>query len=187
MDMTTDSLTIQEAAEKLGVSIKTIRRRIEKGSLQAYKVETKRGYEWRVVLPGSMDNDGQSDGQINGHDQLNDHGQPDQDTAVKLILMETLLDERNRVISKMEAHINDLQAQLSNKDRQIEGYMIAISRQAEALKALPSTQQNDNDIIEAETIPEAEDPDENLIKPYIENLTKLDIETKNKRPWWKIW
>ena len=49
------SLSVQEAAELLGCSEKTIRRRIKAGSLTAHRLPTSQGYEWRVHLDGATD------------------------------------------------------------------------------------------------------------------------------------
>jgi excisionase family DNA binding protein len=43
-------LSIQDAAHKLGISEKTVRRRIKAGTLTAAKVEAVHGFEWRVYL-----------------------------------------------------------------------------------------------------------------------------------------
>ena len=50
-----DTLSVQEAAEALGVTPKTIRRRIKQGALQGFKQPTSQGYEWRVRLDGQVD------------------------------------------------------------------------------------------------------------------------------------
>ncbi len=44
------SLTVQETAAQLGISERTVRRRIKDGFLNAYKLPTTQGYEWRVNL-----------------------------------------------------------------------------------------------------------------------------------------
>ncbi len=44
------SLSVQEAAARLELSERTIRRHIKDGSLQAYQRPTSRGYEWRILL-----------------------------------------------------------------------------------------------------------------------------------------
>jgi excisionase family DNA binding protein len=49
------SLSVQEAAEVLGCSEKTIRRRIKAGSLTAHRLPTSQGYEWRVHVDGAVD------------------------------------------------------------------------------------------------------------------------------------
>ncbi len=45
---TEPGITIQEAVDLLGVSERTIRRRIKNGELRGWKVPTAQGYEWRV-------------------------------------------------------------------------------------------------------------------------------------------
>ncbi len=43
-------LSVQEAADRLGISEATIRRRIRKGELRAVKRPIPTGYEWRVII-----------------------------------------------------------------------------------------------------------------------------------------
>ena len=50
------SLTVQETAAQLGISERTVRRRIKDGILTAYKLPTTQGYEWRVQVDGASDN-----------------------------------------------------------------------------------------------------------------------------------
>lgn len=50
------SVSIQEAASALGISERTVRRRIKDGILIAYKLPTTQGYQWRVKVDGSPDN-----------------------------------------------------------------------------------------------------------------------------------
>ena len=49
-DQEAGSLSLKEAARQLGISERTIRRRIQDGSLEGYKQATEHGYEWRVCL-----------------------------------------------------------------------------------------------------------------------------------------
>lgn len=44
------TLSVREAAERLGVSKDTIRRRIKSGDLAAVQEPTAQGFEWRIVL-----------------------------------------------------------------------------------------------------------------------------------------
>ena len=44
-------VSLDEAASRLGVSIKTLRRRIQKGQIQAQKVEIPGGFTYRVQFP----------------------------------------------------------------------------------------------------------------------------------------
>lgn len=46
-----DHWTLQTAAEQLGLSVATIRRRLSKCQLQGYKVQGVNGPEWRVIPP----------------------------------------------------------------------------------------------------------------------------------------
>jgi hypothetical protein len=46
-----ERVPIKEAAERLGVSADTVRRRMKKGELVGEKEPTPQGYEWRILLP----------------------------------------------------------------------------------------------------------------------------------------
>jgi excisionase family DNA binding protein len=48
-------VSVQEAAQILGCSEKTIRRKIKAGTLTAHRLPTSQGYEWRVELNDSPD------------------------------------------------------------------------------------------------------------------------------------
>ena len=44
------TISLKEAAEQFGISERTVRRRIDEGTLQGYKQKVDRGYEWRVYV-----------------------------------------------------------------------------------------------------------------------------------------
>mgnify|MGYP000538825339 CR=1 FL=1 len=46
-----ERVSISEAAERLGVSVDTIRRRLKSGELTGEKVKSPQGFAWRVDLP----------------------------------------------------------------------------------------------------------------------------------------
>jgi hypothetical protein len=46
-------VSIQEAAERLGVSADTVRRRVKRGELQGEREKTPQGFVWRVELPAA--------------------------------------------------------------------------------------------------------------------------------------
>ena len=48
-----NGLTVPEAAQQLGVSEKTIRRRLKSGDLKGIPIPTAKGFEWRVTLTGA--------------------------------------------------------------------------------------------------------------------------------------
>jgi len=47
----TERVSIADAAERLGVSVDTVRRRLKRGKLSGEKEETPQGFVWRVELP----------------------------------------------------------------------------------------------------------------------------------------
>jgi excisionase family DNA binding protein len=47
-----EGISVQEAAEHLGLNNKTVRRRIHLGQIPAIKVPRPQGFEWRVYLDG---------------------------------------------------------------------------------------------------------------------------------------
>jgi len=49
--MTSERVSIKEAAERLGVSADTIRRRLKSGELAGEREKTPQGFVWRVELP----------------------------------------------------------------------------------------------------------------------------------------
>lgn len=49
--MRAEHVTIKEAAERLGVSQDTIRRRLKTGELAGEREKTRQGFVWRVALP----------------------------------------------------------------------------------------------------------------------------------------
>jgi len=58
-----ETVSIGEAATRLGVSADTIRRRIGKGTLNAEQEPTAQGFRWKVELPESgPDRNGHQDG-----------------------------------------------------------------------------------------------------------------------------
>jgi|GEM_PF-4649793 len=44
------TVSVRDAAKQIGVSERTVRRRIQDGALSAWKQETEHGYEWRVPV-----------------------------------------------------------------------------------------------------------------------------------------
>jgi hypothetical protein len=47
--------TLREAAEALGISLNTLRRRIAAGDIRAEKADRPQGFVWQVYLDGSME------------------------------------------------------------------------------------------------------------------------------------
>lgn len=101
-----DILTISQAAERLGVSSDTIKRRIKRGEYAAaYRQSTPQGFRWVIpVADLDLDDDAGQDAPQDtpGSTRTNDQGQ--QDPQVAQVLVETLqreLDIRNREIERL--------------------------------------------------------------------------------------
>lgn len=83
--MNEERLSIRDAAERLGVSPDTIRRRMKKGELVGEKEPTPQGYEWRIILPTE-----ESD---TGEPQLDEAPEPPRSEAIELELLRERIDE----------------------------------------------------------------------------------------------
>jgi len=57
-----ETVSIGEAASRLGVSADTVRRRIGKGTLTGHQEPTAQGYRWKVELPEDQGPNGHQDG-----------------------------------------------------------------------------------------------------------------------------
>lgn len=128
------SLSIQEAAEALGCSEKTIRRRIKSGLIQAHRLPTSQGYEWRVHLNGMADQvlgndadhlDGQ-DGPLTGTNGQVDTGradqvntQPVQPSEAALLKALDLTDRLQRENMELAGRVGFLQARLQMAEEQL--------------------------------------------------------------------
>jgi excisionase family DNA binding protein len=103
-------LTLAEAADRLGISIYTIRRQVKRGELKAEQVATRHGLAWRVSLsnlPGvapTLSSEPNQVAQGQGLDSL------------KLLEM---LDERDRTIMELSGRLGFLQAELQQRDEQL--------------------------------------------------------------------
>jgi hypothetical protein len=48
------AVTIPQAAQALGISVVTVRRRLKRGELRGQKVPTVAGFEWRILVPSAL-------------------------------------------------------------------------------------------------------------------------------------
>jgi excisionase family DNA binding protein len=127
-------VTVAVAAEHLGVSQRTVRRRIREGSLPAERVRTPHGHEWRVVADTlstatvTTDHGQGRPRPANGHGQPwpggRGHGQGTDDGALRQAL--DLVAAHAAKIASLEqerfelaGRLGYLQAQLAAKDEQL--------------------------------------------------------------------
>src|SRR5919202_5304631 len=112
------SLSLQEAAERLGISERTMLRRVKKGVVKAYKAETPRGPVWRVILDG---NGAVPDSGAVHHDSsavpaMADALQDALDLAAQLQRENAAIVSRNE---QLAGQVGFLQAKLQDAERQI--------------------------------------------------------------------
>ena len=111
-----ERLTIADAAERLGVSPITVRRRLKKGELQGEQEPTPQGYEWRVLLPFTIE----PPPSANDTPPVPPPG--DQAETVQVL--------RDTIVL--------LRDELETRSREIERLHVLLSQQASALSALPA-------------------------------------------------
>ena len=112
------SFTVKEAAARLGVSERTIRRRIKDRVIDAQQVPTPHGYEWRVYL----DTDAvQVDTPSTRHaSKLNGTPvQPAGTPAPELMKALDLIDRLQRDNQQLAGQVGFLQAKLQDAEEQI--------------------------------------------------------------------
>jgi excisionase family DNA binding protein len=117
----TVQVPVEEAARRLGVSSITVRRKIKRGLLNAVKVETAQGHQWMVEL---------NDTAAQSPDEAA-HEQP----TTPLIEQVSATEALARELARVEAHNQDLRAQLDDRAREIERLHTLVSQ---ALRALPA-------------------------------------------------
>lgn len=131
-DSQDNAVSVQEAARHLGISPRTVLRRLNKGSLDGYKIEGTFGVEWRVNLD-SLDKQSQDsfDGQVISLDTV-EASSDSQDTIEDSLILELrdqisvlreeLSRERIDAQRQLQAAVfrnGYLEAQLEGKDSEI--------------------------------------------------------------------
>jgi len=107
------SWTVEEAATQLGISSKTVLRRLQKGSLKGYKVAGQFGLEWRVVqdTPGQIT--------IPAQDRTPQDSIELVQLRTKVELMTDELKELKQQLQGASYRNGYLEAQLEGRDRDI--------------------------------------------------------------------
>jgi len=101
-----ETVSIGDAATRLGISADTVRRRIGKGTLTGHQERTAQGFRWQVELP---DTNGQE--ATNGHhDDALEHLLLALESQVKVQAEE--LEARRREISELHVLLQTAQAAL---------------------------------------------------------------------------
>jgi putative transposase len=110
-----DKVSIPEAAQRLRVHERTIRRWLERGELQGEKIPRGQGHVWLVYLDNANDT---AIGSVHDsdHDLVNGMVQLD---LGKIQELQARLEEKDALVAALQGQIADLKAQLSQKDWQI--------------------------------------------------------------------
>jgi transposase-like protein len=113
-------LTINEAAQKLGLSPNTIRRRLHSGELIGFQRETPQGYTWVIQLEEEMLANAKSSGNDEALNNCRETIRAQQET------IGILLDE-----------VSHLRSQIDNRGREVQELHVLLQQ---AQKALPVPQ-----------------------------------------------
>ncbi len=174
-------LTLAEAAKRLGVTEKTLRRRIQRGELTAIRVPRPQGHEWRVAVPGvqipdpigdqvpeslHLDTDLDTDEVRDAHDQV---GLVHSSAVLQLAerLADQLAAERSRSAAlererfELAGRLGFYQARIQELERRV--------LELEAPKEAPAEMANHPT------------PPGNVVK------AGSGYERLPRRPWWRFW
>ncbi|HEU0020776.1 MAG TPA: hypothetical protein VFR55_03770 [Dehalococcoidia bacterium] len=103
-------VTIQEAANTLGIAESTVRRRIRNGELEGQQKPTPQGYTWLVDLPEDLAIDKAGEQHLVGEAGL-----------------------MRELVDSLRSHLEGLESQLGTKDRQIEQLHVLLQQVQAAL------------------------------------------------------
>jgi hypothetical protein len=128
-----ERVTIKEAAERLGVSADTIRRRLKAGELQGERQKTPQGFIWLISLP----EDAPSEPTV--------PREPKVDTVELMILherlagLERLLEERGHRVNELEAALA-AEREAAISEREASAQLRVLLQQAQTLAgAVPAS------------------------------------------------
>ncbi len=142
------SLSISEAAARLELSERTIRRRIKDGSLQAFQRPTSRGYEWRILLeaePGQeLVNVDRNDRQTESKDRqapvnIDTGAEPAEPPAAKLGLLKAL--DMVEVLQRENTRLQEENKQLYGQAAFFQARLQAAEERILMLEARPAEEE----------------------------------------------
>jgi predicted site-specific integrase-resolvase len=157
-----ESVTLQEAADRLGVSIDALRKRLKRGKLHGYQREGR----WYVYLDGVDSTSTKPDnGQTTGQDE---HRQPD--TA----LVDVLRDQ----VATLKSQVAEQSAELDARRREVEELHILLQR--EQARTLPAPRESQSTNVDTDS--------SSTVVDTAQDVSNSPIgETIRRRPWWRWW
>lgn len=117
-DKSPDNVSLREAAEILGVHMRTVRRRIERGELPGEKIAGIRGEEWRIPRNA-----------LEGGHALR---QPDS-ILTKLDELSRAIAERQRALAPTAAELEERRRRDEQLEQALTGNMVRVAEMAEEL------------------------------------------------------
>ncbi len=140
-----DGMSVQEAADYLGINEKTVRRRIQMGEIAAVKVARRQGYIWRVY-PGGLPADAPVEAiqgpfvQVDTHPAHMDSPSMDVDSypdQVDLSEMVHLVERLSRENQQLAGQLGFTQAKLQEAERTVALLMAPTDKPVPDLPAEP--------------------------------------------------
>jgi hypothetical protein len=117
-------VTIPQAAQVLGLSVVTIRRRLKRGELRGQRVPTPAGFEWRILLPAPLvDAAGPAPGAAQGTPQGAGQGSPHQEAG----------GADQRLIETLQTQVAELRTELEARRREVQELHVLLARWQPAL------------------------------------------------------
>jgi hypothetical protein len=129
-----ESVTMAEAAKRLGVSVDTIRRKLRRGELQGYQQPRPQGFVWVVELPEGSDNHG-----ITFAETVADISASYPGSKGEICRLEEMVAVLQAQVAAQQKQMEAQQEELIAKNKQIEQLHVLL-QQAQA--ALPAPRDN---------------------------------------------
>jgi excisionase family DNA binding protein len=189
--------TLQEAAVILGISVNTLRRKLDAGRIRGERVERPQGYVWRVYLPAAA-------GRRNGHhppaQQLDQEApQPAASTLqeppagaalAQAELMGNLVAPLiQQAITPLVEELAATRAQLVSQAERIGRLETELKARGQDLGALRLERDQLADELRAVRVPRESDPSPDALRgPTDASVAEVAQQlSERKRPWWRWW
>jgi hypothetical protein len=129
-------MNVFDAARCLGISVDTVRRRINSGALKARKARQGQNFTWWVDLPDDLVSPGAEGSRPTREEtaSVQDH-QGDGPAAVDAAHTQALLESQAALISTLQAQVQAQQGELAAKNQQISELHVLMQQLQAALPA----------------------------------------------------
>jgi IS30 family transposase len=123
-------MNVAEAAQRLGVSTDTIKRRLKRGELQGQRQDTPQGFIWLVAIPKSPD-------KVNGAvDSSSDAMATESHTTAS-----AMADAMAKEVRRLEEMVEMLQKELDHRAQEMERMQILLQQALDPTRAIAAPRQ----------------------------------------------